>query len=263
MPTADLSSAAISVTPIGGPTALLEIGGLRLLTDPTFDEPGEYPIGQRSLVKTQPPAWSVEQVGRVDAVLLSHDQHPDNLDAAGRQFLATVPLVLTTGSAAERLGGTAVALAAWEHTDLARPGGGQLRVTAVPARHGPPGCEPLTGEVTGFVLTGTGLPTVYVSGDNAALELVSAIADRFAPIDVALLFAGGARTALLGDAYLTLSSEMAAEAAAILSGAQVIPVHTDGWAHFSAPGNTLPAAFQRAGLSDALRMTPPGVTVRL
>jgi L-ascorbate metabolism protein UlaG (beta-lactamase superfamily) len=128
-----LPRGGISATPIGGPTALLEIGGLRLLTDPTFDQPGEYPVGQRSLVKTQPPAWSAEQVGRVDAVLLSHDQHPDNLDAAGRQFLATAPLVLTTGSAAERLGGTAVALTAWEHTDLARPDGGELRVTAVPA----------------------------------------------------------------------------------------------------------------------------------
>ena len=253
----------ISVTPIGGPTALLEIGGQRLLTDPTFDQPGEYPVGSRSLVKTQPPAWSAEHVGRVDAVLLSHDQHADNLDTGGRQFLSTVPLVLTTAGAAQRLGGTAVGLAAWEHTDLARPDGGELRVTAVPARHGPPGTEHLTGEVTGFVLTGSDLPTVYVSGDNAALELVADIATRFAPIQVAVLFAGGAQTALLGDAYLTLSSEMAAEAAAILSGAQVIPVHTDGWAHFTQGGHTLPAAFERAGLSEVLRLTPPGVTVQL
>ncbi|MGP3958502.1 hypothetical protein ACTWPT_21040 [Nonomuraea sp. 3N208] len=30
---------------LGGPTAVLELGGVRLLTDPTFDAPGEYPIG--------------------------------------------------------------------------------------------------------------------------------------------------------------------------------------------------------------------------
>lgn len=88
-------------------------------------------------------------------------------------------------------------------------------------------------------------------------------ATSFAPIDVAVLFAGGAQTALLGDAYLTLSSDMAAQAAGILCGAQVIPVHTDGWAHFTQGGHTLPAAFERAGRSDVLRMTPPGVTVRL
>ena len=112
------------------------------------------------------------------------------------------------------------------------------------------------------MLTGAGLPTVYVSGDNAALELVADIAARFAPIEVAVLFAGGAQTALLGDACLTLSSEMAADAAAILSGTQVIPVHTDGWAHFTQVGQTLPAAFE-AGVSQGLRLTPPGVTVRL
>jgi L-ascorbate metabolism protein UlaG (beta-lactamase superfamily) len=33
-------------------TLLVELGGLRLLTDPTFDPPGSYPVGERSLVKT-------------------------------------------------------------------------------------------------------------------------------------------------------------------------------------------------------------------
>ena len=32
---------AITVQAVGGPTALLELGGLRILTDPTFDPPGE------------------------------------------------------------------------------------------------------------------------------------------------------------------------------------------------------------------------------
>jgi hypothetical protein len=30
------------ITQIGGPTVLIEVGGFRLLTDPTFDAPGEY-----------------------------------------------------------------------------------------------------------------------------------------------------------------------------------------------------------------------------
>ncbi|MGP4023381.1 hypothetical protein [Actinomadura sp. 3N407] len=56
-----------------------------------------------------------------------------------------------------RYGGIARALPAWEHADLPRPGGGTLRVTGVPAQHGPDGTEHLTGPVTGFVLTGGGL----------------------------------------------------------------------------------------------------------
>jgi L-ascorbate metabolism protein UlaG (beta-lactamase superfamily) len=30
----------LTLTLIGGPTALIEISGFRLLTDPTFDQPG-------------------------------------------------------------------------------------------------------------------------------------------------------------------------------------------------------------------------------
>jgi L-ascorbate metabolism protein UlaG (beta-lactamase superfamily) len=40
---------------VGGPTAVVEIGGVRLLTDPTFDPPGEYPIGNRALKKLAGP----------------------------------------------------------------------------------------------------------------------------------------------------------------------------------------------------------------
>jgi hypothetical protein len=35
----------LAVTLIGGPTAVLELGPLRLLVDPTFDPPGDYPLG--------------------------------------------------------------------------------------------------------------------------------------------------------------------------------------------------------------------------
>jgi L-ascorbate metabolism protein UlaG (beta-lactamase superfamily) len=74
-----MAGAEIRLTLIGGPTVLIEIGGLRLLTDPTFDAPGHY-AGPVPLEKRSGPALSMEQVGEVDAVLLSHDQHLDNLD---------------------------------------------------------------------------------------------------------------------------------------------------------------------------------------
>ncbi|MGH3388021.1 MAG: MBL fold metallo-hydrolase [Actinomadura sp.] len=253
----------ISVRHLGGPTALVEIGGVRLLTDPTFDAPGDYPIGTRKLTKTVASPVSPRDLGPVDAVLLSHDQHPDNLDRLGRDHLATVPLVLSTGSAQDRIGGAVRTLPNWEHVELPRPGGGTLRVTGVPAQHGPDGTEHLVGEVTGFVLSGDGLPTVYVSGDNASLTVVGAIADRFAPFDVALLFAGGAQTALLGDAYLTLTSAQAAEAATILRARAIVPLHFEGWAHFTQGADTLREAFERAGLTGRLHLLEPGEHVDL
>ncbi|MQA96407.1 MAG: MBL fold metallo-hydrolase [Streptosporangiales bacterium] len=254
----------ISVRYVGGPTAVLGLGGLRLLTDPTFDPPGEHPIGgTRVLTKTAGPGVSPEEIGPVDAVLLSHDQHPDNLDSSGRELLGTVPLVLSTASARERLGEQVTVLADEATYALARPGGGELRVTGVPARHGPEGCEPLVGEVTGFVLGGEGLPTVYVSGDNASLDVVRTVADRHGPVDVALLFAGAARTALFDGAPLTLTSTDAAEAAKILGAGQVVPLHFEQWGHFSEGRAPLREAFAAAGLADRTHLLGLGDTVTL
>lgn len=246
---------------LGGPTALIELGGMRLLTDPTFDEPGEYAVGQRTLVKTGGPAVPESDLGPVDAVLLSHDQHPDNLDRGGRAYLATAPLVLSTPEAADRLGGTVRGPSPWETAELTRPGGGVLTVTAVPAQHGPDGSLPYTGPVTGFVLSGAHLPTVYVSGDNASLDVVRQITDRIGHVDVAVLFAGAAKTVLLDGAYLTLTSDAAAEAARLLGAPLVVPVHFEHWAHFSQGRETIPAAFAAAGLADVLRVPALGETI--
>ncbi|GAA2266428.1 hypothetical protein GCM10010430_59310 [Kitasatospora cystarginea] len=124
----------VGVRAAGGPTAVLELGGLRLLTDPTFDAPGAYTSPSGSvLTKTAGPGLRPKELGRIDAVLLSHDQHADNLDEGGRALLPTVPVVVTTPDGAARLGGNAHPLAPWAHVDLQRPGGATpLRVTGVP-----------------------------------------------------------------------------------------------------------------------------------
>ncbi|MET7608120.1 MBL fold metallo-hydrolase [Streptomyces avermitilis] len=253
----------VEILYIGGPTAVVELGGVRLLTDPTFDAPGEYPIGSRKLVKTAGPSLPPADLTPVDAVLLSHDQHPDNLDGAGRTYLTEAPLTLSTASAYERIGAPVRALPSWEHIELPRPDGGVLRVTAVPALHGPEGSEPIVGEVTGFVLSGAGLPTVYVSGDNASLDVVRAIADRLGPFDVAVLFAGAARTPLVPDAPLTLTSEAAAQATEILGARHVVPLHFEHWGHFTEDGATLTKAFAQTGLTERLHLLEPGGSVRL
>ncbi|PKV88811.1 MBL fold metallo-hydrolase [Streptomyces sp. TLI_146] len=247
----------VSIRYVGGPTAVVEICGLRLVTDPTFDAPGDYPVGpDRKLVKTAGPAVEADETGAVDAVLLSHDQHPDNLDESGRAYLARVPLVLSTPAAHGRLGDVVTALPNWETYEL----GERLRITGVPALHGPEGAEALTGEVTGFVLHGDAVPTVYVSGDNASLDHVRAVAERFGPVDVAVLFAGAARTPLFDGAPLTLTSEAAAEAAQILGARHVVPLHFEHWVHFSEGADTLTEAFAAAGLSERLRLLKPGAT---
>jgi L-ascorbate metabolism protein UlaG (beta-lactamase superfamily) len=249
----------LRVTFVGGPTALLEMGGRRLLTDPTFSPAGEHESAPgRPLTKTEGPGVSLDALGDIDAVLLSHDQHADNLDPAGRELVDRILLTLTTESGARRLGGTAQGLPPWAAIAL-----GPLEVIAVPAQHGPPGCESVTGEVTGFVLRGRDLPSVYVSGDNASLDQVRNIVKRVGSIDVALLFAGAARTSLFDGAPLTLTSEGAVDATRILSAKIVIPLHTRGWAHFTEGPDSIRKAFANAGLNDRLRMLEPGESITI
>ncbi|MET7443055.1 MBL fold metallo-hydrolase [Streptomyces sp. NPDC004082] len=249
-------TAQFPVRTFGGPTALFEYGGLRFLTDPTFDGAGDYPSQGPTLTKTAPSTAAPADLGPVDVVLLSHDEHADNLDRSGRALLADVPLTLTTPGGGERLGGGARGLADFESVELERPDGGTVTVTGVPAIHGPgrrEDVEPLTGQVVGFVLTGEGLPTVYVSGDNASLDAVRDIAGRFAPVDTAILFAGAPRFPVLFDGgLLVLDSAQAAEAARILDAGRVVPVHHDSWAHFTEGRDELEAAFAAAGLADRL-----------
>jgi len=158
---------------------------------------------------------------------------------------------------------TVRALPNWEETELTRPDGRVLRATGVPAQHGPDGTQHIVGEVTGFVLEADDLPRTYVSGDNASLNVVQAVADRLGPVDVAILFAGAAKKALVPDGYLTLTSEAAARAAEILSARAVVPVHFEGWTHFTQGRDTLVTAFERAGLSDRLHLLEPGGSIDL
>lgn len=246
-----------ALTLIGGPTVLLEYAGLRLLTDPTFDPPGV--IG--NLVKLAGPALSREQVGQVDVVLLSHDEHEDNLDESGRAMLTEVPHVLTTPTGGERLSrsghGHAQGLRRWDQAIIPGPDG-VVTITAVPARHGPSVVKQLTGQVTGFVLESEGWPTVYVSGDNSSVKKATRVAERFPDVSLAIVFAGGAKVDRLGEMLLTADAERTSRIGALWPQATVVPVHIDDWAHFTQPRADLVAWFDAAGQRDRVTLVERG-----
>lgn len=253
----------VKLTLVGGPTAVLEYAGLRWLTDPSLSPPGEYAGG---LVKTTGPAIEPDALADIDVVLLSHEHHSDNLDPAGREFLPRAGRVLTTVQGAERLQGNAVGLEPWSSFDVERAGeragGSPVTVTALPAQHGPDGTDHITGPVIGFLLEAEGEDRVYVSGDNASLDVVRTISDRIGGVDVAILFAGAVQLPQRFDgAYLTLSSDRAAEAAKLLGVRAALPVHFEGWTHFTQGSRELRAAFAGNSLSDRLVLAERGETV--
>ena len=239
---------------MGGPTAILEYGGLRLLTDPALSPPGEY----GGLTKLIGPAFDVTERGPIDVVLLSHHHHSDNLDPAGRAFLPSVQRVLSTTKAAEELGGNVVGMEPWSTVEVESPHGGTVKVTAVHAQHGPDGSDDIQGPVLGFVLSAPGAEEVYVSGDNASRAVVRAIVEKTGELGIAILNAGAVQLAKFDGAYLTLSADHAADVARILGARVVIPLHFEGWAHFTQGADELKAAFSGNGIRDRLVMLERG-----
>jgi L-ascorbate metabolism protein UlaG (beta-lactamase superfamily) len=249
------------ITLIGGPTVLIEVGGFRLLTDPTFDAPGEYQLPHVVLRKTAGPALAAAEIGAVDAVLLSHDQHADNLDKSGRHFLAKAARVLTTVAGAQRLGGNAEGLAPWDTRELSKPNGSLTQVTATPARHGPAGIEPLSGDVIGFMLTfRNATPPIYITGDTVWYDGVAEVARRFRA-GIVLMFAGSAKTR--GPFHLTMDVNDAIEAAHAFPDALVVPIHCDGWAHFTQSRDDIDMSFKTLGIASRLRLLEPGVATEI
>ncbi len=248
----------LKLTYIGGPTALINWGSLRLLTDPTFDPAGEeYKPGPYTLRKTAGPAIAPDTLGRVDIVLLSHEHHFDNLDHAGRNFLASAGRVLTTPAAAERLGSIAIGLAPWQSVGIATSEGRLLRVTATPARHGPADHD--RGPVTGFALAYKDAPetTVYISGDTVWYDGIPQIGRHFR-IRAALLFMGAAMVPEVGPWRLTLAAEDGVKAARAFPEATIVPLHYEGWAHFTESRQDIERAFGNAGFRDRLCWAEPG-----
>ncbi|GAB2572161.1 MBL fold metallo-hydrolase [Leucobacter ruminantium] len=249
----------VKVTLIGGPTLEIEVAGYRMLTDPTFDAPQVYhhPVAG-PVIKTLGPSCTPEELGQIDLALASHE-HIDNLDVSGRGFLTMVPLALTTTEAAAGFGDNVEGMDDYDVRRVELPDGRTMTITAVPAHHGPEGIWPVLGPVIGFVLQAESMPTIYISGDNSEVDIVSGIAERFPDIDIAVLFVGGAGFDVIADgACITLSNERALEAAKILGAKKVVPVHEDSWAHFRENVDEITKVFNEADLGELLVALRPG-----
>ena len=251
---------AVNIRYIGGPTAWIEFCGLRFLTDPTFDAQGtEYTTGPVTLRKLVDPPVAPEELGAIDFVLLSHDQHSDNLDHAGRQMLPKARTVLTTKDGAERIGNNAVGLVPWQTIRVRSPAGEALLVTATPARHGPTGCEDRSGPVIGFAVRKAGgveEETLYVSGDTVWYEGVGEVA-RWFRVRTAVVNMGAARVEAAGPAPLTMTAQDGVMVARAMPDAAIVPLHFEGWAHFSESRHLIERVFHDAGLQDRLRWAEP------
>jgi L-ascorbate metabolism protein UlaG (beta-lactamase superfamily) len=252
-------ASGVSLTHIGGPTILIEVGGWRLLTDPTFDPPGRkwtFGLGASSR-KLAGPSISPEVLGTIDAVLLSHDQHGDNLDEAGRALLPRAGTIVTTEPGARRLGGGARGLAPWGRTTLEADGKPTLTITATPCRHGPPLSKPLVGEVIGFALEWEGQAhgLLWITGDTVLYDGVREVADRL-DVGTALIHLGGVRFPISGPLRYTMTAADAVELCELVKPRLAIPIHYEGWSHFQEKRDAIATTLEKA--PSEIRWIPIG-----
>jgi L-ascorbate metabolism protein UlaG (beta-lactamase superfamily) len=236
-----------TINHLGTATLVLDIGGTRVVTDPVLDGAGtRHRLGltiEYSHIAGEP--VPSELVAGAELVLLSHDNHRDNLDAGGLALCRSAKRVVTHAAGAQRLrkrGIDAVALEPGAHLTHRLATGEELRITAIPARHGPLGTEWLTGPVLGFMLEAAALPgPLYVTGDTRWFSgLGRWWSERPAPHTVV----AHAGAATFRGLRFSMDARELAQLAAVLKPTQLIPIHYEEWSHFQEGRSALEAGLR-------------------
>ncbi|KAI6780493.1 uncharacterized protein J7T54_000132 [Emericellopsis cladophorae] len=271
MPTCPGFNSNVSITFIGTATAILEVDNVRFLTDPFFSPAGSYydmPGRNARLTVRQDPALALKELPPIDAVLLSHEDHWDNLDQLGRHLLDGRH-VFTTMDGAKQLAPRpgVVGMQPWQEKTVVL-GGKTFRITATPADHVP------GDECTGFILTTDsfgvsrdGRPNaLYFSGDTVYMEEHPQMADKF-HIAAAILNTGDARAQLEPPPaplrQITLGGKEAADMFRAIKADYIVPMHFDAWDHFTQHQDGLAEAFEQEGVSDKVIWLNPGKPVKI
>src|SRR5262245_46883387 len=220
----------LRATWLGHSTVLIEIDGLRVLTDPVWGARAS-PSRLAGPRRFQPVPIALGALPPVDLVVVSHD-HYDHLDYPTIRELARrdVPFVTSLGVGAhlEAWGvqpGRITELDWWESHATPERG---LVVTAAPSQH-------FSGRTMGsrnatlwssFAIRSE-RHAVFFSGDSGLTTEYRVIGERLGPFDLVMLEVGGLHPSW-GDMHL--GPENALKALALLGSGAFLPVH---WGTFS------------------------------
>ncbi|EPQ32125.1 uncharacterized protein PFL1_00322 [Pseudozyma flocculosa PF-1] len=256
-----LGSTTVSVTLIGTATAILQIDEVRFLTDPAFDGAGhEYTVMPgMSITSTADPVLSIDKLGHIDAVLLSHEDHADNLDTIGRRLLDG-RLVLTTRDGANNLAPRpdVFGLGGWQ-SKLVKVGGKDFSITAIPCVHkSSSACIGFVIESPSFGET-DGLPNaIYYTGDTILFDELYKVKDKW-HVSLLLINLGRAEAPVGAEGSMepiTMDSRAAVELIQQIKPDVVVPQHFDSWAHFAERSDQVKKNWAEAGITNVTYAKP-------
>ncbi len=187
-PPIEPADGSVAATFIGHATYLLQVDGLRILTDPVVSAHAG-PFGRIGPRRVRAPGLSLAQLPSIDLVLLSHN-HYDHLDLPSLRALRDRwnPLIVTglgNGSFLESHGLPHVEELDWGQT-LGGPG--ESVITFVPARHfSGRGLFDRDRTLWGGFVVENPSATIYFAGDSGYFPGFREIGRQFGPLDLALL----------------------------------------------------------------------------
>jgi L-ascorbate metabolism protein UlaG (beta-lactamase superfamily) len=221
---------ALRATWLGHSTVLLEMDGVRVLTDPVWGDRAS-PVTFAGPKRFQPVPIPIAALPPLDAVVISHD-HYDHLDYPTVLELAKgeVPIFTSLGVGAhlEAWGVPAARITEldwWESAAL--PGAG-LTITAAPSQHfSGRGIAGRNATLWSSIVLRSEHASVFFSGDTGLTPEYAEIAARLGPFDLVMLEVGAFHPAW-GDIHL--GPDNALKALAMLGNAPFLPVH---WGTFN------------------------------
>jgi L-ascorbate metabolism protein UlaG (beta-lactamase superfamily) len=232
-----------AITHISTACTVLEIGGVRILTDPVFDPPGRYTLDEYGLTsarKDHGPAIAIEDIGPIDILLLSHHDHQDNFDKKGRTFLEEgrrPKHIVSSPVAKKNIPEVTHALSSIDPA-CSSVTIGDITITATPALHVPPPFSWIESKehVNGWILEWPGQKhgAVYITGDTVMFRGIKNVIDKYrGKISVVIPHMGGVRFWL--DLFLglyTFDAKQAAKVCQEIDARTILPIHYEGWTHF-------------------------------
>ena len=255
-----------SVFFIGTATVLLCYAGFTILTDPNFLHQGDHVHLGFGLTATRitNPALELEQLPPFDLVLLSH-MHEDHFDRYVEEHLDKGTTIVTNPQAAIALRKKGFPmlepLHTWETLTVTK-GEYTLRITALPAKHGPGIVDSALPDVMGSMLefqtrTGKTLLRLYITGDTLLHEQLQEIPQHYPDIDLALIHLGGTR---IFGLLLTMDAEQGIETIKLINPRKAIPVHYNDYTVFKSPLADFKALAAMSGLEDRIHYLTHGET---
>jgi L-ascorbate metabolism protein UlaG (beta-lactamase superfamily) len=220
----------LRATWLGHSTVLLEIGGLRLLTDPVWGQRAS-PSQLAGPKRFQPVPVELKGLPPIDAVLISHD-HYDHLCLPTIRALAktAVPFITSLGVGAhlEGWGVPPERITELDWWQSHRLPGSEVEVTAAPSQHfSSRGLKDRNATLWSSLVVRSPRHRVFFSGDTGLTEQYDQIRERLGPFDLVMLEVGAFHPAW-GDMHL--GPQNALQALQLLGGGAFLPVH---WGTFS------------------------------